>query len=84
MCFIVPAIFIAVAIIPLLFYKLDDKEVMEMDGEIALRKKPPLKGRIRRPGSSRISLHRKVHIAERKNLFFGALLLINKIRMRNR
>ena len=39
MCFIVPAIFIAVAIIPLLFYKLDDKEVMEMDGEIALRKK---------------------------------------------
>ena len=29
----------AVMIVVLLFYKLDDKEVMEMDGEIALRKK---------------------------------------------
>lgn len=39
LCFIVPAIFIAAAIIPLLFYKLSDKEVMEMGNEIALRKK---------------------------------------------
>ena len=38
MCFIVPAIFIAVGIIPLLFYRLKDEDVMAMDGEIAKRK----------------------------------------------
>ncbi|MEG1185978.1 MAG: MFS transporter [Eubacterium sp.] len=39
MCFVIPTIFMAVSLLPLLFYKLSDKEVMEMDIEIAARKK---------------------------------------------
>ena len=38
MCFIIPAIFIAVGILPLLFYRLKDEDIMAMDQEIAQRK----------------------------------------------
>lgn len=39
MCFIVPTIFMAVALIPIFFYRLPDKTVVEMETEIAARKK---------------------------------------------